>query len=84
MINLFIFHSDKQKPCFVEKIQLVLIGFMTKLASHFERSTLERRTTMPRRSIVQTVSPVFAINSNPFMQYANNKQTKGNHHVEMG
>ena len=58
------------KPDFTRKIESVLIGFMTKLASHFEQSTLERRRTMSLLPIVQTVLPGFAIKTNPFMQYA--------------
>lgn len=65
MIDMQIFQVDNMAPNMERKMQLVLMAFMTNLASHFERSTLERRITMPLRSIVQTVSPVFAIKTIP-------------------
>ena len=70
MIDFLFFYRDKQEHGISEKEQAVLIDFMTKLASHFGRSTLEHRITMSLRPIVQTVSPDFAIKPNPFMQYA--------------
>lgn len=57
MINRYILNKDNQESQFYKEVKVVLIGFMAKLASHFERSALERRTTMSLRPVVQTVLP---------------------------
>ena len=76
MIDRNIFYKDKQEIDTFDKVQFVLIDFMTNLASHFERSTSEHRITMSLRSIVQTALPGFAIKTNPFMQHAGKEECK--------